>query len=52
VVRRPVRIGNVTDRGVIVAEGLSGNERVVESSGAFLNAGERIRPETRARPRR
>jgi RND family efflux transporter MFP subunit len=52
VVRRPIRIGAVTDRGVIVAEGLSGNERVVESSGAFLNPGERIRPETRARARR
>ncbi len=52
VVRRPIRIGTVTDRGVIVAEGLTGNERVVESSGAFLNAGERIRPETRARARR
>jgi len=45
VVRRGVRIGTVTDHGVVVAEGLSGNERVVESAGAFLNPGERIRPE-------
>ena len=52
VVRRSVRIGTVTDRGVVIAEGLSGNEQVVESSGAFLNAGERIRPERRAQPRR
>jgi multidrug efflux pump subunit AcrA (membrane-fusion protein) len=50
-VRRPVRIGTVNDRGVVIAEGLSGTEQVVESAGAFLNAGERIRPE-RARARR
>jgi RND family efflux transporter MFP subunit len=47
--RRTVRVGSVTDAGVIIAEGLNGNERVVESAGAFLNAGERVRPE-RARP--
>ena len=46
--RRAVRIGTVTDRGVVVAEGLSGNERVVESAGAFLNPGERVRPQRSA----
>jgi len=46
--RRSVRIGSVTDHGVVVVDGLSGNEQVVESAGAFLNAGERIRPERRA----
>jgi HlyD family secretion protein len=50
--RRPVRVGTVTDRGVVVAQGLSGNERVVESAGAFLNPGERIRPERSRAPRR
>jgi HlyD family secretion protein len=50
--RRGVSVGNVTDRGVIVAQGLSGNERVVESAGAFLNPGERIRPERSRAPRR
>ncbi len=50
--RRGVRVGSVTDRGVVVAEGLNGNEQVVESAGAFLNAGERIRPELRAAARR
>jgi len=50
--RRAVRIGTVTDRGVVVAEGLSGSERVVESAGAFLNPGERIRPERSRAPRR
>ncbi|HEV2867644.1 MAG TPA: efflux RND transporter periplasmic adaptor subunit [Allosphingosinicella sp.] len=47
--RRAVRTGPVTDRGVVIAEGLSGNERVVESAGAFLNPGERIRPERAVR---
>ncbi|MGZ8348284.1 MAG: efflux RND transporter periplasmic adaptor subunit [Allosphingosinicella sp.] len=45
--RRTVRVGSVTDRGVVVAEGLNGTEQVVESAGAFLNAGERVRPERR-----
>ncbi|HEX8642146.1 MAG TPA: efflux RND transporter periplasmic adaptor subunit [Allosphingosinicella sp.] len=47
--RRPVRVGSVTDRGVVIAEGLNGTEQVVESAGAFLNPGERIRPERRVR---
>jgi len=47
--RRTVRVGNVTDRGVVIAEGLAGNEQVVVSAGAFLNPGERVRPE-RQRP--
>jgi RND family efflux transporter MFP subunit len=46
--RRAVRIGTVTDRGVAIADGLTGSEQVVESAGAFLNPGERIRPERRA----
>jgi HlyD family secretion protein len=46
--RRPIRVGTVNDRGVVVAEGLNGTEQVVESAGQFLNAGERIRPERRA----
>lgn len=45
--RRGVRVGSVTDRGVVIAEGLRGNEAVVESAGAFLNPGERVRPERR-----
>ena len=47
--RRAVRVGSVTDRGVVVVEGLNGTEQVVESAGAFLNPGERIRPERRVR---
>ena len=51
VVRRDVRIGEVSDRGVAIIEGLSGNERVVQSAGAFLNPGQKVRPE-RARTAR
>jgi RND family efflux transporter MFP subunit len=47
VARRDVRVGEVSDQGVAIASGLSGNERVVESAGAFLNPGQRVRPETR-----
>ena len=43
--RRPVRVGSVTDAGVIVAEGLNGTERVVLSAGPFLTEGEKIRPQ-------
>lgn len=50
--RRAVRIANVTDRGVVIGQGLNGNERVVESAGAFLNPGERIRPERSRAARR
>jgi RND family efflux transporter MFP subunit len=50
--RRGVRIGTVTDRGVAIAEGLNGSEQVVASAGAFLNPGERIRPERRAQAAR
>ena len=43
--RRPVRVGSVIDKGVVITEGLSGNERVVLSAGAFLNPGDKIRPQ-------
>ena len=47
--RRAIRIGTVTDNGVVVAEGLNGTEQVVERAGAFLNPGERVRPERAVR---
>lgn len=47
--RRGVRIASVTDGGVVIGEGLSGNEQVVASAGQFLNPGERVRPERRVR---
>ena len=44
VVRRNVQVGEVDDNGVTVVAGLSGQERVVASAGAFLNPGDKIRP--------
>lgn len=44
VVRRDVQIGHVSDAGVAIVGGLQGNERVVQSAGAFLNPGDTVRP--------
>jgi RND family efflux transporter MFP subunit len=44
VVRRPIEVGEVSDRGVAVIGGLQGNERVVLSAGAFLNPGDKVTP--------
>jgi RND family efflux transporter MFP subunit len=52
VVRRDVRVGDVTDRGVLIAEGLNGTERIVQSAGPFLSPGQRVRPEPARAPRR
>lgn len=49
VVRRPVKTGAITDKGVVITEGLSGSERVVERAGAFLQAGETVKPKTAPR---
>jgi hypothetical protein len=40
--RRAVKIGTVSDGGVTIAEGLSGQEAVVLSAGPFLNPGRRF----------
>ncbi|MFC3786853.1 RND family efflux transporter MFP subunit [Sphingopyxis italica] len=42
--RRPVKVGTVTDDGVSIASGLTGNERVVVLAGAFLNVGDKVKP--------
>ena len=44
IVRRGVKVGEVSDRGVAIAEGLNGTEKVVQSAGAFLNAGQKVKP--------
>ncbi len=44
VVRRSIKVGQVSDAGVAIAEGLSGTERVVISAGAFLNPGQKVMP--------
>jgi len=45
VVRREVKTGIVTDRGIAVVEGLVGSERVVVRAGGFLSPGEEVRPQ-------
>lgn len=44
VVRRDVTIGSVDGRGVAVVSGLTGQEAVVLSAGAFLNPGQKVLP--------
>lgn len=45
VVRRDVKVGEVSDAGVAIASGLNGTERVVQSAGAFLNPGQQVKPQ-------
>ena len=44
VARRDVTTGLVTDRGIAVVSGLTGQERVVLRAGGFLNPGEQVKP--------
>ena len=44
VVRREIKVGQVSDAGVAITSGLTGDERVVLSAGAFLNPGQKIAP--------
>jgi HlyD family secretion protein len=48
VARRSVKIGDVSDAGVAITEGLQGNERIVLSAAPFLNPGDSVQP---VRPR-
>lgn len=43
--RRAIKVGEASDSGVSIASGLNGDERVVLSAGAFLNPGQKIRPQ-------
>ena len=42
--RRNVTTGAVTEEGIAVIAGLSGNERIVARAGGFLNPGDAVRP--------
>jgi multidrug efflux pump subunit AcrA (membrane-fusion protein) len=42
VARRSVRVSRTAARGVVIAEGLAGDERVVTTAGAFLREGEQV----------
>lgn len=44
VLRRPVRVGKAVEQGIIIEDGLTGEEQVVASAGAFLREGETIAP--------
>lgn len=44
VVRRNVTTGLVTDRGIAITAGLTGQERVVLRAGGFLNPGDKVKP--------
>jgi hypothetical protein len=42
--RRAITVGSISDAGVGVSAGLTGQERVVANAGAFLKPGDRIKP--------
>lgn len=42
--RRDVTVGTVSDAGVGIVAGLTGQERVVLSAGGFVNPGEKVKP--------
>lgn len=42
--RRAIKVGTVSDSGVSIASGLTGNEKVVVLAGAFLNVGDKVKP--------
>jgi HlyD family secretion protein len=46
--RRAIKIGTVSDDGVTIAEGLSGQEAVVLSAGPFLNPGQKVSPKRKS----
>jgi HlyD family secretion protein len=46
--RRGIKIGTISDDGVTIAEGLSGQEAVVLSAGPFLNPAQKVAPKRQA----
>lgn len=44
IVRRDIEVGSVMNEGVVIKNGLTGQERVVLSAGAFLNPGQKVIP--------
>jgi RND family efflux transporter MFP subunit len=43
--RRAVKTGIVTEKGVAIVEGLTGNERIVLRAGGFLADGDKVKPQ-------
>ena len=46
--RRSVKTGQVSEKGIAIVSGLTGNEKVVLSAGAFLNPGQAVKPHRQA----
>ncbi|MCY7397431.1 MAG: efflux RND transporter periplasmic adaptor subunit [Sphingomonas bacterium] len=46
--RRPIKVGTIDNEGVTVVEGLTGQEAIVASAGAFLNPGQKVAPRRQA----
>ncbi len=44
VVRRDVKTGPITDKGIVITGGLSGSEKVILRAGAFVSTGETVVP--------
>jgi HlyD family secretion protein len=42
-IRHAVRVADVSDQGVVIASGLTGDERVVKTAGGFLRDGESVK---------
>ncbi len=42
--RRPVKTGEVSEKGIAVLEGITGRERIVLRAGGFLNPGDKVQP--------
>jgi RND family efflux transporter MFP subunit len=49
-VRRAVRVANTIPEGLVISDGLEGNERVVSTAGAFLRIGEKVRVADTSKP--
>lgn len=43
--RRDIKTGLITDKGTAIVGGLSGNEKIVARSGAFLAVGQEVKPQ-------
>ncbi|WP_010215508.1 efflux RND transporter periplasmic adaptor subunit [Sphingomonas sp. PAMC 26621] len=44
IVRRAIQVGEVSDKGVSITEGLNGTEQIVLSAGAFLTPDQKVKP--------
>ena len=49
--RRAIKTGIITDKGIVVSQGLTGSERVVQRAGAFLSAGETVKAKAASAPK-